>query len=374
MRTLLRRAQRDEGGFILVVVVLSLIFLLMLVTSVLSYSLGSQTISRRDEDWNAALSAAEAGIDDYIFHLNQDGSYWQYSSTNPPPDGNQAFTTWVRVPGPTSDAFYRYSVDITNIGVDGTVKVTSTGMVRNVKRSISASVRRKNFLDYLYFTDYETKDPASYDSNDDYTPTQAQTYCAKHYYEGRDIAGRVGFRRRHRREHVHGDHLHQPGHDQRTAPHERRAPNLGLPALQREDDHELGRRRREHPLLGRWFARCSPTRGIRSYADPLTMPPNNIELKQETQSVYGGTGCLFTGPDGHQAELRRDDGRHQPVQPGDQLLRLDEPELEPVLHGGFVQRVPGHADGPAAERRHLRADGPVDARPTRTSPAGAPRR
>jgi hypothetical protein len=287
--------QRDERGFILVVVVLSLIFLLMLVTSVLSYSLGSQNISRRDEDWNAALSAAEAGIDDYIFHLNQDGSYWQYSSSNPPPDGNQAFTTWVQVPGPASGAYYRYSVDITNIAVDGSVKVTSTGRVNGVKRSISASVRRKNFLDYLYFTDYETKDPASYDSNDDYTPTQAQTYCAKHYYEGRDIAGRVDFA---------GDtdgntctEITFISQDTINGPlHTNDALRVsGSP-------HFNGKTSTSWDGGGGstlYWGGGSPVfanAGDPVYADPLTMPPNNIELKQETQSVYGGTGCLFTGP------------------------------------------------------------------------------
>ena len=55
---------------------------------------------------NASLAAAEAGIDDYLFRLNQDGAYWRYG---PPPDaegtgGNDAFTTCVPVPGAASAA------------------------------------------------------------------------------------------------------------------------------------------------------------------------------------------------------------------------------------------------------------------------------
>jgi hypothetical protein len=292
---MLTRVRRDEGGFVLVVVVLSLTFLLMLVTSVLSYSIGSQNISRYDQNWNAALSAAEAGVDDYIFHLNQDGSYWQYSDVNPPPDGNLAFTEWVPVPGPTNDAFFRYAVDTSNIAVDGTVSVTSTGMVRDVMRSVQASVRRKNFLDYLYFTDFETKDPAAYTSSDPYTPTQAQTYCALHYYEGRDIAGRVDFA---------GDtdgptcvEITFISQDTINGPlHTNDALRVsGSPTFNGDTSTSWDGGGGANLYWGPGtpiFANA----GDPVYADPLTMPPNNIDLKQETDSTFGGTGCLFTGP------------------------------------------------------------------------------
>ena len=74
-----------------------------------------------------------------------------------------------------------------------------TGKVRGVTRSIQTSLRRRNFLDYLYFTDYETKDPAIYTSSDDYTPAEALTYCSKYYYASRDINGRCGFSGGHQR-------------------------------------------------------------------------------------------------------------------------------------------------------------------------------
>jgi hypothetical protein len=44
----------------------------------------------------------------------------------------------------------------------GTFKVRATGHSRNAKRSIVATFKRKNFLDFLYFTDYETADPTWY--------------------------------------------------------------------------------------------------------------------------------------------------------------------------------------------------------------------
>jgi hypothetical protein len=294
---MLKRFRRDEGGFVLVVVVLSLVFLLMLVTSVLDYSIGSQNISRRDQDWNAALSAAEAGIDDYIFHLNQDGSYWQYSDTNPPPDGNEAFTDWVTVPGPANDAFYRYDVDIANIAVDGTVTVTSTGMVRDVTRSVRASVRRKNFLDYLYFTDYETTDPPLYPTgSSNFTPAQAQTLCAMHYYEGRDISGRVDYAGDSDSSGQFCNEITFATIDVINGPlHSNDAIQMsGSPDFNGDVttswDGDGG---------PRYWGGGTPSfsnAGDPAYADPLTMPPSNVELKQEAQSAFGGTGCLFTGP------------------------------------------------------------------------------
>ena len=60
-----------------------------------------------------------------------------------------------------------------------------SGRVHNVTRTVYATLRRRSFLDYLYFTEFETKDPAQYvKPPDPFTPAQAQTACSKHYYEG----------------------------------------------------------------------------------------------------------------------------------------------------------------------------------------------
>ena len=73
-------------------------------TAAVAYGIGSQNASRRDQDWNAALAAAEAGIDDYVFRLNENSNYCQYSASNLPPDGNQAFTGWQAVQGPANQS------------------------------------------------------------------------------------------------------------------------------------------------------------------------------------------------------------------------------------------------------------------------------
>ena len=90
-----------------------------------------------------------------------------------------------RSPAARSRGHYRYTADTTKLGVDGTIILTSTGKVADRKRTVQATLRRRSFLDYLYFTDFETQDPASY-TGSPFTASQAQTYCAKHYYDGRN--------------------------------------------------------------------------------------------------------------------------------------------------------------------------------------------
>ena len=48
----------------MIVVVLSL----LMVASV-NYAMQAEPQSRRDQDWNAALAAAQAGVDDYLYRL-----------------------------------------------------------------------------------------------------------------------------------------------------------------------------------------------------------------------------------------------------------------------------------------------------------------
>ncbi|MEW6059941.1 MAG: hypothetical protein AB1551_07380 [Actinomycetota bacterium] len=296
------RIRRDDGGFALVGVLLALGAVLLLLAGVLSYALGSQNLSRHDQDWNAALSGAEAGIDDYLFHLNQDGAYWQYSATNPPPDGNQAFATWVPVPGASSDASYRYDIDTSELAVDGTVKVIATGRVGNVTRTVEASLRRRNFLDFLYFTEYETTDPANSNvytgSGGRFSTTVAQQYCAKHYYDGRDIDGRVDFAGDTDPDYQYCFDITFIGVDNIDGPlHTNDALRIY------EDPHFNGDTSTSYqPTSGDpWVCAGSPCApvfkpGDPEYAAALTMPPSNVDLKNETDPVLGGTGCLFTGP------------------------------------------------------------------------------
>jgi hypothetical protein len=143
-------------------------------------------LSAKDMNYKEAYAAAEAGLNFYLYHLGQDNNYYlkcvptgvsgisqQWNGVGSDP------RSWRNLPGSTD----RYSVELlpaagysacqTNNSasmvdpVNGTFRLRSTGEVPNgrggyEKRSIIVSMRRKSFIDFLYFTDVETADPATY--------------------------------------------------------------------------------------------------------------------------------------------------------------------------------------------------------------------
>ncbi len=291
---------RDERGFALITVMLATTVLTLLATAIVAYGVGSQSISRHDQDWNGALAAAEAGVDDYLFRLNENSSYWQYSSASPPSPSNIALTGWATVAGGTTDSQFHYKPDISTIATDGRVRLTSTGRVNGVMRTISVTVRHRSFLDYLYFTDYETFDPALY-SGTPFTPAQAQNICSKYFYGGfgnqRDINNRIDFAGDSDTNGSYCSDITFISADTLNGPmHTNDAFLLcGTP-------HFLGDASTSWTgASGKLFRDGCPT-SVPVFANPsdpknlatLTMPPSNSALKSEVGA--NKHGCLYTGP------------------------------------------------------------------------------
>lgn len=308
---MLTRLREDgERGVVMVTVLLLSMIMLLIVAGTMAYALGSQPLSRRDQDWNAALSAAEAGLDDYLFRLNENDQYYLYGAPPlpAPPDGNQAFTGWVSVPDSGSASVtctagedsnipcFRYAVNTTNLTSQGAIIITATGRSRNVTRTVQATVRRRSFIDYLYFTDYETTDPAAYPTaSNSNNSTWAQTNCAKHYYEGRVSnpptnggCTDINF--------GSGDVISGPLHSNDAIL------ICGSPTF--SGNVTTSWQGAGSPLR-RWRANgnCSNSPsfsrpGDPAYASPLTMPPSNVAIKADADGnpPMTGTGCLYTGP------------------------------------------------------------------------------
>lgn len=153
--------------------------------TLVAYSAASGDLggSRKDQDYKRAYSAAEAGVNEYLFRLNSDEAYWTKCTNVPAPtkvsqrwDGVGTDVRKHRtIPG--TDASYTIELlpvaascstsDSTTM-IDtktGTFRIRSTGFVRGTKRSIIATFRRVGFLDFLYYTDLETTNPVSYKIN-----------------------------------------------------------------------------------------------------------------------------------------------------------------------------------------------------------------
>lgn len=342
----------DERGFALATVMIATMVLSMLALATLDYAVGSQNISHHDQNWNGALAAAEAGIDDYIFRLGENGNYWQYNAGNLPPDGNQAFTKYVQVSGSQTTSKFRYDVDTSTIASNGIVKLTSTGRVGNAARTVRASLRRRSFLDYLYFTDFETVDPALY-TGSPFTPAQAQTQCAFHYYGGvgnqRDVNGRVDFTGDSDSGGSYCSDITFVGIDKLNGPMHTNDAFMVCGSPQFLGDTSTswtgasGKLYRDNcPTSTPVFA--NPTGPV--YATPLTMPPTNSSIKSAT--VVGTGGCLYTGPTRIKLLLNGTMTVKSPFSKNTNNAACPKNGIGPLPTNGviYVQNVPSAASDP----------------------------
>ena len=172
---------RDEAGYALGMVLGVGIVLMLLIVASTTFSVSSVQSSRNDQNWNAALAAAYAGVDEYQSRLSGDSSYGQFGNPAsqfsidtgsapfivlpPASAANPAFDvteggTWGRVVGSDGTAEFRYEVDNSDFASNGQLRIRSTGKVGTTTRSIVANLKGKGFIDFLYFTDYEFLDPA----------------------------------------------------------------------------------------------------------------------------------------------------------------------------------------------------------------------
>jgi Tfp pilus assembly protein PilX len=177
-----------EAGFTLVTVMGTLLIASLLSVATFAAVNGDARESGKDVGRKQALAAAEAGVNDYLFHLNQDNAYWTKCTGVPDPnavndvwDGSGTDPRkWRNVPGSTAE----YAIELLPVSpytkctpgnnvassmIDRssrTLRIRVTGRVPTAAgmdyRSVIAAVKRDGFLDFLYFTDYETSDSVWY--------------------------------------------------------------------------------------------------------------------------------------------------------------------------------------------------------------------
>ncbi len=200
MRTLARIRARlaAQDGWTSIAVLGVMLSGLALSVAAYTASGGDTRLSRNDQDQKRAYAAAEAGVQDYFFHLTQDNAYWAKCTSVTPahPALNQLNASPLRrraVPG--SSASYaielipangRSQCDISDATgsmivaaggpMSGTFSIRADGWSNGVRRSVVATFRRRSFLDYLYFTDLETSDPAWYVLQANGKPTRSGVY------------------------------------------------------------------------------------------------------------------------------------------------------------------------------------------------------
>lgn len=186
----------DEGSTLVLVVGTMVVLSLVLLTT-LGYVVRSQKFAREDQDQAAAMSAAQSGVEELLGRLNADSAYGlTVDCTNtalqgPDVDGGDtcgwgATTSpgWVTVvPGVTDPdaAAFHYSLDMTTRSDQGRITVTSTGRVNGVYQTVQAIVGEEGASDYVYYTDFESADPDTYDWSG--YSTARKTACGYYGYQ-----------------------------------------------------------------------------------------------------------------------------------------------------------------------------------------------
>lgn len=221
MRRLARHRSADalsgDAGAGLVLVIGAMMVLTTMALVALAATTVSTRLSRHTQDYTAAVAAAQAGVEEFISRLNRSEAYGSVvDCTNTAWRGPMAPTSnacgWTTttapgwtpvVPGETDPdaARFHYSVDASRKAATGVVVLTVTGRVNGVSRTLETAVGKGGSTDYVYYTDFESADPANVQA---YTPaeiagmsTAQRNACGINGYDNalywwkRDSAGRT---------------------------------------------------------------------------------------------------------------------------------------------------------------------------------------
>lgn len=290
---MLRRLIRREDGYVLPMVLgLGLVLILVTATALASTSSGN-TKADTEADWNAALSAAYAGIEDYASRLENDPGYVRYGNPGSEfSDGSYALSLptgtnenpafdieadgeWAVVPGSEGAAMFRYEVSTAEYPTEGIVRLRSTGLVGDSTRSVIADLRQEGFSDFVYFTDYEVQDPLITTASDDFCEAYKwvrPASCSDITFVERDtIEGKV-----HSNDRMLICEAHFTGSVTTANPN---SPLYATGSGCSAPDFQAGPPRR---------------------VSAITMPETNAEMKKETRNdlpdEVADPGCLYTGP------------------------------------------------------------------------------
>ncbi|MCP2029970.1 hypothetical protein L1277_000034 [Okibacterium sp. HSC-33S16] len=292
------RGNKNERGAALTMVIVIGAVLMMLIATSTAFSLSSLRKSSTDADWNGAMAAVYAGVEDYKSKLSNDNAYVKYGNKLAPfsvgsdlqlPTGvmtNPAFGlgtagTWATVSGSNGTASYRYEVDNSKYSASGILRLRSTGRVNDSIRTLVVNVKQQGFIDYLYFTDYEIVDPAQ-QQNSNCVVTHA---WEQNDNEHKNYCTEIQF--------APGDVINGPMHSNDTLlicgtrfKGQVTTSNNKLPIYRKASN-----------------SGCTPTfevPGSPEFSTSIGMPATNSEMRSETRTdlpdIVTRPGCLYTGP------------------------------------------------------------------------------
>lgn len=291
MTRLLRRLRGEEEGYALLTVLGVGIVLLAMVAAALSVSSSGYVKAKTDDDANAALAAAYAGVEEYQSRLANDSRYFMYGNPSAafsassaatvslptgalenPAFGVGAAGTWATIPGGTSA--YRYEIDNSDYDATGILHLRVTGRAGDSTRTVVTDLKQDGFLDFLYFTDFEIQDPVF----------SGQTSCANKYAWARSSNCQII-------QFGAMDVINGPLHS-----------NDQMQICGAKFKGAVTTASTMSPNWSRPSGCASPTWSVGAgpvSSSTIGMPPTNGDLKKETRTDLADVprpGCLYTGP------------------------------------------------------------------------------
>ena len=175
MNELIRRFRREESGLAMIMVIGFMLTMAIIVAAATAYAINVVPQTQHGLSSTRALAAAQAGIDHYLGHLNQDRNYWETTDCSNPalqgpnPDpglvvnncnyGASTPIGWVAMStSDVSNGQFHYDVDTSDMD-QFTIWLSSTGRADGVERTLQAKVSIAGSQRYLYVTDFEDADP-----------------------------------------------------------------------------------------------------------------------------------------------------------------------------------------------------------------------
>lgn len=155
-RTLWATRRGDDEGISLVTVLSMGVIGTLLAISAMTYALGDNSIGAYEREWVRALYSAEAGLNAYLWKMNEDPQYYLTDPAMRDPEYFPGELTWTPVPNGEGDYRIKVIPQPKVVGKEMTVTIEASGRVKGVVRTVQVDMSRKSFLDWMYFTDYET--------------------------------------------------------------------------------------------------------------------------------------------------------------------------------------------------------------------------
>lgn len=297
----------DERGYTMVVALGVLAVTSLLVAGAYSAVNTDTRLTQRDLDSKRAYYAARAGVNRFLYELNQNPNLWQTcptvsTKTSIAPGSNQKYT-YKPVPAngnsacspspPTTGDPISTLIDADT----GTFRMQFTGYAGNpeVKRGLVASFRKDTPLDYLWFTIYETLDPNTYPVPANYS--DCNTWERAPY--NRDSKCRdIRF--------ITGDDLNGPTYTQDQYLIDG-APNFGRTGTNDKAESSVESTVEDDICM---YGNCDGAnfRGQKAPSAPtISPPPNNDQLLQDASRYgCGAAGCgTPAGPPGVQTGITK---------------------------------------------------------------------